>query len=289
MKFVEILTEDGVLATYSAGRGPLLVLLHGGPGDTHHYLRPLIRKLSANFMCVTYDQRGSGRSPVRIRDAETLHFEKFLSDLDLVIDAYSEKRSQPIRLLGHSWGAMLALYYAQRRAPLERLALVSLGPLTENFGQINSMKLLDAFSAEEKIQWQSWRAERSKALENNDLILVQHFDNLMMHLRVKSWVHNPRLYDVFLNDYFADPAVDRMVNKCVWESLPGDLDFQSLGTLTSPTLVCQGRQDSNPLEQLELLATHLPNATTEIIENCGHIPWLEEPELFEKLINKFLA
>lgn len=55
-----------------------------------------------------YDQHGSGLSP-RV-PASQLSVQGFIDDLDAIIDHTSPYR--PVRIVGHSWGAMLAAAYA---------------------------------------------------------------------------------------------------------------------------------------------------------------------------------
>jgi 4,5:9,10-diseco-3-hydroxy-5,9,17-trioxoandrosta-1(10),2-diene-4-oate hydrolase len=62
-----------------------------------------------------------------------------------------------------------------------------------------------------------------------------------------------------------------------------------LSSITSPTLVIWGRQDDTlPLKQGELAVKSLPNAHLETIDNCGHIPMFDQPEIFNKLLLEFL-
>jgi proline iminopeptidase len=85
---------------------PVVIALHGGPGGDYRSLLPL-KRLSDDFQLVFYDQRGSGRSP-RVAD-EKLSLEQFVEDLHEV--ALSVSPHAPVRLIGHSWGAMLAAAY----------------------------------------------------------------------------------------------------------------------------------------------------------------------------------
>jgi proline iminopeptidase len=89
---------------------PVVIVLHGGPGGDYRSLVPL-QPLSDEYQVVFYDQRGSGLSP-RIADEQQLGFEQLLSDLHAVVEAVSPH--EPVRLIGHSFGAMLAAAYLEQ-------------------------------------------------------------------------------------------------------------------------------------------------------------------------------
>lgn len=88
---------------------PVVIVLHGGPGGDYRYLLPL-RPLSDEYQVVFYDQRGSGLSP-RVPD-EQLSLDQHVEDLNAIVRSVSPHA--PVRLVGHSWGAMLAAAYVDR-------------------------------------------------------------------------------------------------------------------------------------------------------------------------------
>lgn len=60
-----IVALNGVrLFTRRVGAGPLVVVLHGGPGAHHDYLLPQYDRLAPGRELFYYDQRGGGRSPI---------------------------------------------------------------------------------------------------------------------------------------------------------------------------------------------------------------------------------
>jgi pimeloyl-ACP methyl ester carboxylesterase len=62
-----------------------------------------------------------------------------------------------------------------------------------------------------------------------------------------------------------------------------------LGSITHPTLIIWGRQDAVvPLAHARAAARELPNVRLEILEPCGHVPMLEQPDTFRKLVLEFL-
>lgn len=88
---------------------PVVIVLHGGPGGDYRSLLPL-QALSDEYQVVFYDQRGSGLSP-RVPD-EQLTLDQHIADLRAIVGAVSPHR--PVRLVGHSWGAMLGAAYLDR-------------------------------------------------------------------------------------------------------------------------------------------------------------------------------
>ena len=91
-----------VFGDLGSGAAPLLAL-HGGPGSTHHYFRPLER-VADERPVVVYDQLGCGRSD-RPQDVEW-SVAVFRDEVDAVRSQLGLAR---IHLLGTSWGGMLAL------------------------------------------------------------------------------------------------------------------------------------------------------------------------------------
>lgn len=95
--------------TFGDQSKPVVIVVHGGPGWDFRGLLPL-KSLSDEYFVVFYDQRGTGLSP-RV-DAGELTLESSLSDLDAIVDHYSKGRE--VRIIGHSWGGMLASAYIGR-------------------------------------------------------------------------------------------------------------------------------------------------------------------------------
>ncbi len=111
---------------------PVVIAIHGGPGQDYRLLQPL-KSLADSFHIVFYDQRGTGLSP-RVATSE-LSLESSLSDLKAIADYYSP--DQPVYLIGHSWGAMLASgFLAQYPDRVTKLVLAEPGFLTNETAQI---------------------------------------------------------------------------------------------------------------------------------------------------------
>jgi proline iminopeptidase len=122
-------TLDGVTfhaETFGDPANPTVIVIHGGPGGDYRYLLSL-QALADEFYVVFYDQRGTGLSP-RVDPAE-ITLESSLADLDAIVEHYGE--GEPVHLIGHSWGAMLASgYIGLHPEKVDRVVLAEPGALT---------------------------------------------------------------------------------------------------------------------------------------------------------------
>jgi len=66
--------------------------------------------------------------------------------------------------------------------------------------------------------------------------------------------------------------------------------LELLGGIAVPTLVACGREDQlTPLELSQEMATAIPGATLEIVDECGHLPALERPVQTTGLLRRWLG
>ncbi|WP_416865261.1 MAG: alpha/beta hydrolase [Imperialibacter sp.] len=89
--------------------GPLLVVLHGGPGSDYRYLLNCKEFANQGYRVVFYDQRGTGLSQRFPKSHYTMQVA--YDDLSGIISHFRSDANQKVFLLGHSWGAMLASAY----------------------------------------------------------------------------------------------------------------------------------------------------------------------------------
>ena len=68
-------------------------------------------------------------------------------------------------------------------------------------------------------------------------------------------------------------------------------DFRpNLANIKCPTLVLCGREDQlTPLDCSEEMASAIPDANLEVVEECGHMSTLERPEQVNRALQKWLA
>jgi proline iminopeptidase len=142
----EMIDVSGV-ATFvrRMGRGPTVVVVHGGPGFDHAYLEDSLRTLANRRTLLFYDQPGSGRSPVSQAVNAQLIFDHFASLVDGLPGAL------PLGIIAHSWGALVALGARARgmkRDVFEEGLLVTPVPVTRAKYDAASVNLFARFPPE---------------------------------------------------------------------------------------------------------------------------------------------
>jgi pimeloyl-ACP methyl ester carboxylesterase len=99
-------SDDGTrLRLVRAGVGPPVVLVHGSMGGKGDWFE-VARRLSTDYEVTAFDRRGRGDSG----DGPEYSIEREIEDILAVIDA----SEPPVRLVGHSFGAILSLLVAAR-------------------------------------------------------------------------------------------------------------------------------------------------------------------------------
>jgi len=260
-----------------AGPAKLLVL-HGGPGADHRYMLPQMLHLGERYDLLFYDQRGGGlsKSDARIPITWQMHVE----DLASVVAEFS---LEPLSIVGYSWGAMLALLYAieQRRNPHyvapDRLALINPAPLTREYRR--------QFEEEFNRRQQSPEIQKMR-------------DELAASgLREKDpAAYRQRAFELGVAGYFSDPRKARdltpfrvvaRVQQSVWESL-GDFDLiRDLNGMKTPSIIIHGRDDPIPLAS-SVDAARALGANLVVLDECGHVPYVEQPEGLFAALDPFL-
>ena len=261
-------------------QAPPLLLLHGGPGAHHDYLYPQMLALAACHRVITYDQRGGGQS--RTDDPTPITWETQAADLAAVIREFALDRHPGPTLVGYSWGALLAMLYAGHAAhrgwPMPgRLVLIAPAPITR-----------------------TWRTDFEQALAERGrsaTITAMRADLAASGLRERDpAAYRQRSFELSVAGYFADPTrataltpfrVTAKVQQAVWDSL-GNFDLRELlRGVHTPAIVIHGREDPIPLASAAEAAASL-RAPLVVLEACGHVPYVEQPDLLFSAITRFL-
>lgn len=108
--------------------GNVLIAISGGPGLSSNYMLDLEQFAGPQFAVVTYDQRGTGNSTTPPLEASHFSLDKYAEDLEAVRQKVGVEQ---VHLLGHSFGGLVAMYYATLHPERVRsLLLISSAPPT---------------------------------------------------------------------------------------------------------------------------------------------------------------
>jgi proline iminopeptidase len=257
-----------------AGKDPLVVL-HGGPGADHEYLLPQMLHLAEKHDVLFYDQRGGGRS--RTNDQEPVTWRTHVEDLAAIAREFA---LDPFIVVGYSWGGLLATLYALEavESPVDRLVLMDPAPFARRY----RMQFEDEFRRRQQDPAiQKMRAElEASGLRESD-----------------PDAYRQRLFELSVAGYFAHPENARNLTpfrviarsqQTVWDSL-GDYDlFPRLHEIHCPTLIVHGRDDPIPVAS-SIEGAKRMNARLVLLDDCGHVPYVEQPAGLFSALDEFLA
>ena len=281
-------------AAYGPAGAPRLLVLHGGPGASHDYLLPQLLHLAERHDVLFYDQRGGGRS--RTDDRTPITWRTHVADAAAVVREHGLDRA-PLTVVGYSWGGLLAMLYAIEAAggrgevgagarapsalppPVSSLLLIDPAPVTRAWRN-EFEATFAARSGSEAVQ-RLREALAASGLRERDPA-----------------AHRQRAFELSVAGYFADPGrsqdltpfrVVGRVQQEVWESL-GDYGLRDAlaGARVDRALVVHGRQDPIPLASSEAAARAI-GAALVVLDECGHVPYVEQPRALFAAVDEFLA
>ncbi|HSE32377.1 MAG TPA: alpha/beta hydrolase [Pyrinomonadaceae bacterium] len=260
------------------GKGRAVIVLHGGPDFDHSYLLPDLDRLSNQFRLIYYDQRGRGKSAENVTpDDVTLLSD--LNDLDRVRQHFE---LNSVALLGHSWGAVLALEYALRH-PTRVSHLVLMNPAPASAADVAAFRKI-------YIEKLGADMDRQRAIVASAAYQTGDPDAVMARYRIhfKPALARARDYEklmVTMQAAFKSQgsegivkarAVEDRLMLDTWQ-VPGYDLTPKIRSLRIPTLVIAGDHDFFPIEVASHISDAIPNAQLVTMKNCRHFAYLECP------------
>lgn len=284
MQEFEIISVPGCsLWTTRQGNGPALVCCHGGPG-LWDYLEPVAEMIDDLVTAYRYDQRACGRStggpPYDVTTA--------VADLDALRDHWD--LPQWI-VLGHSWGATLALAYCLAHpSRVQALIYLSGTGIDASWKEEYHRNQEALLTPVEQRQIADLRAQLS-------VVQGGEFDAVERAYCELSW--SPDIADrsrarEFARQLFVDGLhINFQVNQVLGEESDRFTQQPTMAeqaaTLRIPTLVIHGALDPRPARVARHLAQCMPSANYIELPNVGHLPWIEQPDLLRGALRPFLT
>jgi pimeloyl-ACP methyl ester carboxylesterase len=282
---------------------PILLFLHGGPGFPQmpftHIDSP---RLEEYFIVVNWDQRGAGKSYNEDIPKESMKIRQFLSDTYELIQFLKTRFSKDkIFLIGHSWGSVLGLYTAYRH-PEDLYAYIGMGQivnmregelLSYNYTLDKAKEANDstAICMLKGIGSPPYR-EGYQGLSAQRMLLTKYggsFRKISYQDLGKYWNSSPYYSEFDKSNLMKAFAQTQNV---MWNELMEVNLATEIQSLQIPIYFFTGRYDyQTPFELLEDYFKVLEAPYKEMVwfENSGHVPNLDEPEIYQnKLINVVL-
>jgi pimeloyl-ACP methyl ester carboxylesterase len=252
--------------------GPVLILAHGGPGISHHYLRGLEALASESLRVVLYDQRGVGRSTGAPTRGNLIA--EYAEELDTLRRALGVEQ---ISVLGHSAGGLNAMAYGSTY-PDRTASLIFVDSVPPT-------------GAAMRMAHERQRARIASLQEDGIIPSPLPADPVeWLGAVMPAFFADPRRPGLL--DALAGTTYSAAAAGSIFEALGGyDYDLRPLlSRLTMPVLnvICD---IPHGIENGLALTDALPpgNADRLVLTGQGHLPWVECPDLFYPEVRAFLA
>jgi pimeloyl-ACP methyl ester carboxylesterase len=266
---------DGSRVNYvELGEGPPLVFVHGLSGCWQNWLEN-IPHFARTHRVVAIDLVGFGES-------EMPHWDISIPGYGRFIDAFlGEIGIERCALVGNSMGGFISAETA-----------------ISHPSRVDRLVLVDAAGGPTLREWQDrWAARLERATRLSAPLIARIF------ARREHLVRRPRARKLMLFMVAAHP--DRLRPELCYEvasgaGKPGFLDaaaaladydyWKRIPDISCPTLVIWGKSDQIvPVKDGYEYAAMIPGARLEIFDDTGHVPMLERPARFNRVLEEFLA
>lgn len=247
------------------GNGHPVVLIHGLAASNYDwkYLTPEL--IDIGYQVIAPDLTGHGNSN-KPQDPACYTFSVLYQHFVECVETYS--RNGNLTLVGHSMGGLIALNYA-----------------IQNPGSIGKLILIDPYFDQKQLNSILRIVNRKPDFYHRALRAApQWLIHTIISMDVRGLLHyEDRTRKQIAQDY------KRASPEIVY--IPGTIPdiSNNLARIQSPTLVIWGTKDTtlDPNSFPSMVAS-IPNGHGEAIKGAGHQPHLAQPEIFNRLVLKFL-
>jgi len=253
------------------GSGVPILFLHEFAAD-HTNWEPQMRYFSRSHRCITYCARGY--RPSDVPPSEKVYtYKQFYTDALAVLDHLAIETAH---LVGLSMGAYSSLQIGLN-APQRALSLTLAG-----VGSGSSLESLENF-----------RAQCRATAEQYETLGAAEVANVTREApgRIPFLVKDPRGHADFyagLGRHDAKGSANTM--RSFQGGRPSIYTMtEAIRKLATPALIICGDEDDNCVEPSLFLKKHLPAAGLAFFPKSGHVLNLEEPALFNEMVERFIA
>ena len=264
--------DDGVKLYYEeAGAGAPVIFVHEYAGDFRSW-EPQLRHFGQRYRAIAYNARGYPPSDVPA-DVAFYSQARAADDIAAVLDHLKIERAH---VVGLSMGGFATLHFGFRH-PARALSLVVAGC---------------GYGAEKGVR-EKFRAESQAIADFIDKEGMAAFAAKYAYgpTRVQFENKNPRGFAEF-RQYLSEHSGpgSRNTQLGVQRERPSLYDLvEEMARLTLPTLVLTGDEDWPCLQPALLMKQTIASAALVVMASCGHTINIEEPDEFNRIVERFLA
>lgn len=274
---------------------PVLLFLAGGPGGSElGAMRNHAQVLEEDFVVVTLDQRGTGKSHHELEPTSTLTLDNAISDVIEVTNHLRERFDQDkIYLVGQSWGSLLGVLAAQEEPQLFHAFVGT--------GQMVSPLETDRIFYRDTLAWARANDDRG-LVETLERIGEPPYDNILDYEPALSYEHEVYPYDhspnsegeggfsenIFAGEYTLLEQVHNLgsfldVFTILYPQIQ-DIDFRvDAAELDVPVYLIQGANEADGRAVLAdewFALLDAPAKGRIVLDTSGHRPIFEQPTEF---------
>jgi L-proline amide hydrolase len=285
MKWQHGSTWYRVVGDLKSSKTPVMVL-HGGPGAGHNYCEPIADVLAqTGRAAVLYDQIGCGNSThLPDKPKEFWTPELFMEELVLLTEHLGISNKYDI--VGQSWGGMLGMQFAISKPKGLNAMVIADSPASMEVWVSEANKLRKELPPE--VEATLLKHEAAETTEDPEYVAAVD----VFYSRHLCRIPQPPYVVASFEQMAADPTVYHTMN--------GPSEFHVIGSLkhwdirpqlkeiTTPTLLVSGQYDEATPAMVKEINGLIPGSKWELFAESSHMPHVEEPAKFKRVVSEFL-
>jgi proline iminopeptidase len=269
--------DKGYIHYYTKGDGKPIILLQGGPGFSHYYMRAIADSLP-NYKTILIDFLGTGRSKYKKPDSTWVNQYNMVNDVELIRKHLNINHWV---VMGQSWATHTALLYGINYPErTSKIILQATAGTDNNFQEYYGDNIRKGLTESDFLQLEAIRKDTTAGrFDGFKIILKGYFYDASkassffnMPVEEAAYFYNAAFFGAFVKN----PAYETF-----------DISKEAYA-LNIPIRIIQGRQDPVNGGTQERLNERLKHSKIFYIERAGHFPWLEQPNAFFANLKKSL-
>lgn len=280
---------------------PVLLFLAGGPGGSElGAMRRHLEALEQDFLVVTWDQRGTGKSYGALDPASTLTLDSAISDTIEVTNYLRDRfEKDKIYLVGQSWGTILGVLAIQQHPELYQAFVGT--------GQMVSPRETDRIFYRDTLAW-ARETGRSDVVSTLTDLGPPPYQTILPYAPLLAYEKDVYPYDhsqnsegegqmgenLFVEEYTLLEQIH--VFGAVFDTFSvlypqiQQIDFREDATkLDVPVYLVQGQNEAGGRAELAdewFEQLRAPGKQLIVLETSGHRPLFEQPQQFHRVMTE---